>query len=166
MHRGSFVFHQLRNHHRLNAPKIFALITDLERHAEWSGSGEVGNVRKITEGPVAIGTRFEADENLTQPAALKIKFVAQSQVTAFEQDHLFRWTSRMPKFPEGYAEWTYELTPDGDKTKVTESVYVYFCLRWFDLLVGWPYRKYRSPYMVAGMDGPSNASRHVPRRPS
>jgi uncharacterized protein YndB with AHSA1/START domain len=136
--------------------KIFELIADLERHSEWSGSGEVRNVRKITEGPVRVGTRFEADENITQPAALKIKFIAQSHVTAFEQDHLFRWKSPVPKPPEGYAEWTYELTPEGDTTKVTESVNVYFSWRWFELLagllVGGLYRKYRSPYIIAGMD--------------
>ena len=132
--------------------KLFELIADLERHTEWSGSGEVLKIRKITEGPVRVGTKFEADENITEPKALKTKFVAQSYVTAMDQDHLFQWKSHPPKFPEGYVDWTYELTPVDGGTNVKESVNAYFVWRWFDFLVGAPYRKYRGPYIGAGMD--------------
>ena len=132
--------------------KLFKLIADLERHTEWSGSGEVVEVRKITDGPVRVGTQFEADEDITAPKAIKVKFVAQSHVTAIEQDRLFQWKSRTPKFPVGQADWTYELTAVDGGTNVKESVDVYYDWRWFDLLVGWPYRKYRGPYVVAGMD--------------
>ena len=132
--------------------KLFELIADLERHTEWSGSGEVSNVRKITEGPVRVGTRFQADEELTEPKAMKIKFVAHSEIIAVEEGRLIQWRSRMPKFPVGYADWTYELTPQKGGTNVKESVNAYFVWRWFDILVGAPYRKYRGPYIVAGMD--------------
>jgi hypothetical protein len=52
-------------------PKLFELIGDLERRTKWSGNCEVGAVRKITEGPVRVGTCFEADEDFTEPKVMK-----------------------------------------------------------------------------------------------
>ncbi len=38
--------------------RVFALLADVERHSEWSGSGEVLRIRKLTEGSVGVGTRL------------------------------------------------------------------------------------------------------------
>ena len=58
------------------AEKVFDILADVERHSELAGSDEVLTIRKLTEGPVAVGTRFEADEDIRQPKMLSAKFVA------------------------------------------------------------------------------------------
>lgn len=39
-------------------------MADLNRHAELAGSGEVLKVRQLSDGPIGVGTRFEADEDI------------------------------------------------------------------------------------------------------
>jgi ribosome-associated toxin RatA of RatAB toxin-antitoxin module len=43
---------------------VFRIVSDIERHPQLAGSGEVLRLRKVTEGPVRMGTRFEADEDI------------------------------------------------------------------------------------------------------
>ena len=43
---------------------VFALVSDLSGHAELAGSGEVKSLRRIGDGPLGVGAKFEADEEI------------------------------------------------------------------------------------------------------
>lgn len=101
--------------------KIFDTLADVERHAELAGSGEVLTVRKLTDGPVGVGTHFEADEDIREPRLMKTKFVAQSEVTRFEPPNLIQWRSSPPMRPRANILWTYSLHPQGVGTRVVQQ---------------------------------------------
>jgi len=71
----------------INAPaaKVFAYVSDFERHGEWSGHGL--EVTKETEGPVAAGSKFSttAKQFGTQRE--------RSTVTDFDPSAKFAWDS-------------------------------------------------------------------------
>lgn len=102
--------------------KIFAIVSDLTRHAELAGSKEVLKIRVLTEGPVRAGTRFEADEDIREPKMMKTAFVAQSEVTACDAPKRFAWYSTPPMKPALRVTWQYALEPRDGGTRVAQSV--------------------------------------------
>ncbi len=50
----------------INAPPetVFGIVCDFARHKELAGRGELVNVRKLTEGPIGLGSMIEADESV------------------------------------------------------------------------------------------------------
>ena len=104
----------------LNAPQqnMFDVLCDVERHTELAGSSEVKVVRKLTDGPVGLGTRWEADEDIRKPRMMAAKFTAQSEVTRFEPPNVIQWKSAPPFGPKFDISWTYSLYPEGAGTKV------------------------------------------------
>ena len=53
---------------------------------------------------------------------------------------------------DALADWTHERTSVEGGTNVKESISGYFDWRWFDLLFGGPYCKFRTAYAAAGME--------------
>ena len=43
---------------------LFDIVADVKNHHKLAGSGEVQSIRKVTEGPVGVGTVMEANEKL------------------------------------------------------------------------------------------------------
>ena len=104
--------------------RVFEILADVERHSELAGSGEPEAIRLLTEGPVRVGTRFEADENIMKPRFMRRRFVAQSEVTRFEPPRLIEWRSVPPTSPAASTIWTYSLSPEGDGTRVHQQCWV------------------------------------------
>ncbi len=61
---------------------VFDILADLSRHGTLAGSGEVLRIRKLTEGPVGVGTRFEADEDIRMGPA-RSRFLSTSEVGVY-----------------------------------------------------------------------------------
>lgn len=103
---------------------VFEVCSDVMRHQELSGAGEVRQVRLLTAGPVALGTRFAADEDLSI-GPTRMHMVAQSEVVEFDRPRSFSWTSIPGKGPKPKRiQWWFRLTPNGRGTHVEHAVEV------------------------------------------
>ena len=57
-------------------------MSDLTRHKQLAGSGELVDVRKVTSGPIGLGSVFEANESI-QLGDRHLEFLARSIVVTF-----------------------------------------------------------------------------------
>jgi len=91
--------------------EVFAYVGDLRHSAEWQAG--LSEVRKVTEGPLRIGTRFAVVRKLLgRRLELISEFVRYEPNTRFT----FRFSGSMP----GEGSYFFESTPDG--TRVTWRV--------------------------------------------
>ena len=93
---------------------VWAAIADVTRMGEWSPECVAG--RWIGGATAAVvGARFEGD-NVAMVAGRTVKkWTTTSAISACEPGRLFEFVA------EGYTTWRYELQPEGDNTRVTES---------------------------------------------
>ena len=93
---------------------VWSAITDVTQMGEWSPECIAG--RWIGGATAAsVGAQFEGD-NVAMVAGRAVKrWTTTSVVSACEPGRLFEFVA------EGYTTWRYELQPDGDNTRVTES---------------------------------------------
>ena len=103
---------------------VFDVCSDVIRHKELSGAGEVQQVRVVTDGPVRLGTRFEADEDLTFGPS-RMQFVARSEVVEFDRPRSFSWTAIPGTGPKPKRiQWWFRMVPNGRGTHVVHEVQV------------------------------------------
>lgn len=109
---------------------VFDVVTDLTRHPDLAGSGEVLRVRKQTKGPIGVGTRFEADEDIPvvvgRWSPTSSKLVAESEVLEYDPPHTFTWKSAPQGQEPRKLQWWFRLSPDGRSTRVVHEVEVDF----------------------------------------
>lgn len=104
---------------------VFNLAGDITQHTEFAGSGEVKAIRKLTDGPIRVGTKFEADENISMGPGMRSKFVSRSEVVAYEPPRLISWTSMPPTPPKPKRiQWWFRLSAEGSSTRVVHEVEV------------------------------------------
>jgi uncharacterized protein YndB with AHSA1/START domain len=90
---------------------VFAYLADLENLPRWNYA--IGETRKITSGPVAVGSRYR--QIRTVPAHSEESLV----VTEFDPDRRLTIAGTLGAFP---AQVTYALEPAGNGTTVTNTV--------------------------------------------
>ncbi len=137
----------------INAPieTVFKFAGDITQHTRLAGSGEVKAIRKLTEGPVKVGTTFEADEDIPMGPGMRSKFVSKSEVVGYEPPRFFTWTSMPPSAPKPKRiQWWFRLSPDGKGTKVVHEVAVDFGMI-SNILMGPPYALTRGRAVSRGM---------------
>src|SRR5437899_12557261 len=90
--------------------RVWDIVTDVDRHPDLAGSGEVRSIRM--DGPLAVGTEWEAEigvPNIAQP------FTARSRVLALDEPSEFTWTS-IPLVDDNPDErplvtWSFVISP-------------------------------------------------------
>jgi uncharacterized protein YndB with AHSA1/START domain len=137
---------------RINASPeaVFGLVGDLSRHKELHGSGELLATRILTDGPTAFGSKIEADESITMGGET-MEFSTQSVVVGYTPNERISWIPN-PPVPTKRIQWWFNLTPDGDGTKVSHEVEVDLgsAAEMFGGVEG--YMKVRAPDVIAGME--------------
>ena len=105
---------------------VFAIVSDLNSHAELAGSGEVKALRRVGEGPLGVGARFEADEEIRMMGRTT-KMTASSEIVDYDPPKVVSWTS-MPSVPPKprRIQWWFRLTPEGTSTLVVHECEVDF----------------------------------------
>ena len=91
--------------------KIFDILADVELHSGLAGAGEVAGVRKLTDGPVTAGTKFEAAEDVRKSDVFHKRIVTYSVITRLERPNLIQWRTTSPSRRMVRALWTYTLEP-------------------------------------------------------
>jgi uncharacterized protein YndB with AHSA1/START domain len=98
------------------AEKIFAYVSDLARHSEWSG-GPL-KVEAASSGPIAVGSRYVSVGDLPMQKDRRNEL----RVTVLQRPSRFGFTAQDP----GLGEVTHEFnfTPQGSATLVARRVTV------------------------------------------
>jgi hypothetical protein len=130
---------------------LFAVMADLRRHPDLAGSEEVKAVRVHGDGPIGVGTTFEADEQV--PFGKKTdSFTAQSTVVAHEPPRHLAWRSVPPGRPRPTrVEWSWSFEPAEGGTRAVHRAEVEFAP--LTALALKPlYGRMRAPYVRRGME--------------
>jgi hypothetical protein len=130
--------------------EIFAVVSNLNQHAELAGSGEVKALRQVGDDPLGVGARFEADEEITMMGRTT-KMTATSQIVEYDPPNLVSWTS-MPSVPPKprRIQWWFRLAPADGGTRVMHECEVDFG-RGMNLLLRGPYALMRGGAVKRGM---------------
>lgn len=99
---------------QINAPpeKVFAYVSDLEKHPEWS---HVEEVTRASDGPVAVGSAYESKgHNLGMAAKDKV------EVTAYQPNERFAWRSHGGMGMQ--FDWSFEVRPQGGGSLLIERL--------------------------------------------
>ena len=102
--------------------KVFGIISDFARHKEIAGLGELVTVRKITQGPVGLGSMIEANESVHMGDQF-IEVSTTSIVVGFNSPSNLSWIV-VPPFPLRRVQWWFRLTQQGEGTKLAHEIKV------------------------------------------
>ena len=130
---------------------VFKVVGDMTNHAQLAGSGEVKVVRKIADGPGGLGTVVEADESITI-AGDNMEFSVKSVVVSYDAPNSISWIP-VPPVPIRRVQWWFNVTPEGNGSKVTNEVEVDLGeggLAMFGSLDN--YNTIRAPDIIKGME--------------
>lgn len=144
--------HEERVHVAAPPEQVFAVLADVAHHDRLAGSGEVKSIRVLGDGPVQVGTEWEADEEIVMTGSTQ-KFVARSTMQEFTPPFALSWTSTPPTKPvPRRIQWWYRLEPSSDDggTDVVERVEVDFGPA-MNAVMKLPYRVLRARYVATGM---------------
>ena len=100
---------------------VWGIVTDVSRHVELAGSGEIKVIR--LEGPIETGATWEADESIRMMGG----FTAKSECVTFDPPREFSWKSYSPPIKKGNPDsvpdvtWWFRLSPDGEGTLLEHS---------------------------------------------
>jgi uncharacterized protein YndB with AHSA1/START domain len=117
--------HEERRHIDAAPEELFAVLSDVEHHDALAGSGEVKQVRVLTDGAVGAGTEWEADEEVRFGKGTQ-SFTARSKMVDFAPPYALAWTSTPPGKPTPKRiEWSWHLEPSpAGGTDVVERIEV------------------------------------------
>ena len=129
---------------------IFAIVSDLTRHKQLAGSGELVDVRKVTPGPIGLGSVVEANESI-QLGDRRLEFLARSIVVTFNPPTTISWIPT-PPLPIRRIQWWFRLSTVDQGTKVVHEVEVDLDDEAFDMFGGAEnFAKTRGADMARGM---------------
>jgi hypothetical protein len=97
---------------------LWALVSDVTRHPELAGSGQVVQVDLLTpEAPPGPGARFQSQQNING-----LHYVTESQIVVYEPPYRIAWRIGLPGTPALGQIWQFVLTPQGEGTLVENGV--------------------------------------------
>ena len=111
---------------RADPEAVFAIVGDVANHPRLAGSGEVKTLRMVSDAPVGVGAKFEADEEIRVMGRTQ-KMTASSEVVEYTPPNVVSWTS-MPSVPPKprRIQWWFRLSSQGDGTRVVHDCEVDF----------------------------------------
>ena len=99
---------------------VFGLISDFTRHKEFAGLEELVNIRVETPGPIGLGSTIEADEAV-QMGENTIELSTKSIVVGHNSPTSLSWIV-VPPFPLRRVQWWFQLSQQGESTKLVQEV--------------------------------------------
>ena len=105
----------------INAPreKLFEIVSDVTRHVQMAGSGEIQRVEWVTALPVRVGSKFKAVQKIG------MEYPTQSTIAVYELNRAFVWFSGRSGQPPFGEYWGFEFESLGpNKTRVYHGMCV------------------------------------------
>lgn len=96
---------------------VWELVSDVTRHPEIAGSGEVQQITVAGGGPLGLGSVFESRQNLRG-----IKYVTANKVVLWEPPLRFAWRVGLPGAPGVAQAWMFSLCPEAGGTRLENGV--------------------------------------------
>jgi len=96
---------------------VWELVSDVARHPEIAGSGEVRAVEVVGGGPLRRGTVFESRQNLRG-----VRYVTANKVVIWEPPYRFGWRVGVPGAPGVAQVWVFSLRPEAGATRLENAV--------------------------------------------
>lgn len=102
---------------------VFDIVSDLSRHVELAGSGELNTVEQDPPGPVGPGTRLHAEETVMLADGNSLEVTADSVVVTCDPPRTLSWVVS-PALADQFrrVQWWFHLSPTGSTTRVTHEV--------------------------------------------
>ena len=98
---------------------LYAIVSDVKRHVEMAGSGQVQTVEWVTSPPVQTGSRFKARQKMG------VEYDTKSVVVVCEPNRAFVWFSGPTGDPPFGEYWGFEFEPlDAGRTRVFHGMCV------------------------------------------
>jgi uncharacterized protein YndB with AHSA1/START domain len=112
VHRpGGFVAVERSIHVDAPPERVFEIVGDVARSPEWAGSGEVRAIRRLTEGPIGVGTRYRSDQNVRG-----MNYHTTSTITDYEAARRIVWNVGPPDYVR--SSWGFTLEPEDGGTRL------------------------------------------------
>lgn len=96
---------------------IWNIISDVTRHPELAGSGQVEKVEVLDPAGLGEGAIFQSNQNING-----VRYITASRVRAWEPPYRFAWQVGTGLLPGVAQLWYFELTPQGMGTQVENGV--------------------------------------------
>ena len=90
--------------------EVYRRLADLTRHSDFSDG--LAKVEQTTVGPVAVGTRFRAEETVPR------RYVSYSEIAALEEPRLIAWKAWVDGVMR--TEWEFRLTRSDAGTQLVQ----------------------------------------------
>ena len=120
-----------------------------------AGSNELEKITQQPAGPVGLGTHIMAEETVMMADGTGMDLTADSIVVTFDAPNSFSFVVN-PALPEQVRkiQWWFNMSPEGDGTKVSHEVEVDWGELTHEMLVGLRdnYEQVRSGVVRTGMD--------------
>jgi hypothetical protein len=102
---------------------VFDIVSDMSRHVELAGSGELNAVEQDPPGPVGLGTRLHAEETLMLADGSKLDVVSDSVVVTCDSPTTFSWITS-PALPDRFrrVQWWFHLAGADSATRVIHEM--------------------------------------------
>ncbi len=102
---------------------IWELVSDVERHPQIAGSGEVQAVTVRDSRPLGPGVIFESQQLLRG-----IHYVTANRIVIWEPPYRFAWRVGTTRAPGIAQIWMFHLQPEANGTRVTNGVALIYAL--------------------------------------
>jgi len=100
-------------HINRTADEVYGYLSDLEHTPEWNWA--ITETRKITPGPLAIGTRYRQTRSVPQPSTEAL------EITGLEPNQLIEIQGTLARFS---AQLSYHLRETRGGTELTNTVHL------------------------------------------
>ena len=102
---------------------VFDIVSNMSRHVELAGSGELNTVEQDPAGRVGPGTRLHAGETLKLADGSTLDVSSDSVVVTCDPPTTFSWITS-PALADRFrrVQWWFHLDPEDDATRVTHEV--------------------------------------------
>jgi hypothetical protein len=134
---------------------LFAIVSDVAKHVELAGSGELKTVTQEPAGAAEVGTRFYAEESVRLADGHELDLTADSVVVVCDPPTTFSWLAN-PAMADRLrrVQWWFNFTPEGDGTRVVHEVEIDFGDLQDQTLKGLRdnFEHVRAPVVRAGME--------------
>lgn len=96
---------------------VWELVSDVRRHPEIAGSGEVQAIEVVDGGALGLGAVFESHQRIRG-----INYVTANRVVVWEPPYRFAWRVGVPGAAGKAQVWMFSLSPSNGGTRIENGV--------------------------------------------